>query len=136
MKKLTGSALDAGALTLTFEDETTKIEAGKPYMIKVPDDIEMLLFDEGVTVNKTPAPTETTYADFVPVMTPTELTADDKSVLFLTGGNKLTWPNTTASMKSFRGYFQLKGDAATAHSFAMNFDGDVTGISENERMRN
>ena len=103
---------------------------------------------EGVTISKSTTTTTTTYADFVPVMNPTELTANDKTVLFVTGGNKLTYPNATGNINGFRAYFQLKdGAAANAQSFIMSFDGETTGIVEmrnekgemrnvNEEMRN
>ena len=85
---------------------------------------------EDVTIVSGTTTTETTYANFMPVMNPTSLTGGDKSILFVTGGNKLTYPNTNNSMKGFRAYFQLLGDAASgAREFVMDFgDGEVTGI--------
>ena len=85
-------------------------------------------FDDVIIVNGTTTK-ETTYADFVPVMNPTMLTGGDKSVLFVTGGNTLTYPSADGNINGFRAYFQLKGGAAaSARAFTMSF-GDETGIS-------
>ena len=135
-------------LTLNFA-ETTSIDAGKPYLIWIGNEnaVTNPTFN-GVTIDDETSTKTTTYADFVPVMNPTELTANDKSVLFVTGGDKLTYPNTTGNINGFRAYFQLKGDAsANAQSFIMSFDDETTEISEmrnekgemrnvNEEMRN
>ena len=135
VKKLTGSSLAGDVVTLTFEAETTAIEAGKPYMVKVSGAVANPTFNN-VTISNAVTPTETTYADFKPVMNPTAVTKDDKSVLFLTGGTTLTWPNDAGTIKGFRAYLLLKGAAASARGFEMNLDGDVTGISGMKTMRN
>ena len=130
VKKLTSSTFNAGTLSLTFSDETTAIEAGTPYLVKVSAAVENPLFNN-VIINKTIANTETTNADFIAVMSPSELTANDKSKLFLTGGTTLTWPSTTANIKGFRAYFQLKGEAINnTRSLILDFDGETTSISE------
>jgi len=85
-------------------------------------------FDD-VIISKTAVTTETTYADFVPVFSPTNLTGGDKSVLFVTGGNTLTYPAADGNLNGFRAYFQLKGDAVSlARAFHMSF-GDASGIT-------
>lgn len=131
LKKLTGSSFDSctGKLTLDFRDAVS-IEAGRAYLVKVTAKVENPTF-EGVTIANVTTTTETTYADFVPVMNPTPLTANDKTVLFVSGGNKLTYPNATSNINGFRAYFQLKGDAAaSANAFAMSFDDESTGITD------
>jgi hypothetical protein len=45
--------------------------------------------------------------NFVGVLKPVTLYADDHSVLFVTAGNKVTYPNVTADIKEFRGYFRV-----------------------------
>jgi hypothetical protein len=129
VKKLKSSALEGESMTLTFEDETTKIEAGKPYMVKVSSEVVNPTFDD-VVISSTTTSIQTGYADFVPVIKPTAITAEDKSVLFLTGGNKLTWPNLDGTIKGFRAYFQLN-EALSARSVVMDFDdSETTRISE------
>ena len=129
VKKLDDSAFDntTGELTLTF-GAAESIEAGKPYLVKVTATVENPTF-EGVTVSSTTTTTETTAVDFVPVMNPMSLTGGDKTVLFVTGGNKLTYPTADGNINAFRAYFQLKGDAvAEARAFRMSFDDETTGI--------
>lgn len=134
VKKLTASAFDntTGVLSLTFADETTGIEAGKPYLVKVSETVTNPTFVD-VTVSGTAVPnTETTAVDFVPTLGATPLTGDVKNILFLGAANKLYNPNTENSqIKGFRAYFQLKGEATTARSFSLDFgDGEVSDINE------
>jgi hypothetical protein len=83
-----------------------------------------------VTIAEGTTTTETTYANFVPVMNPTFLTGGDESVLFVTGGNNLTYPAADGNINGFRAYFKLKGEAASlARAFRMSFDDDMTGIT-------
>ena len=129
VKELTESEFNSttGELTLNFSDASS-IVAGKPYLVKVESTVVNPVF-EGVTISSTTTTTETTAADFVPVVNPTNLTGGDKTVLFIIGGNKLTYPENDGNINGFRAYFQLKSDAASqARAFRMSFDDDVTGI--------
>lgn len=130
LKKLTGSSFDnsTGILTLIFE-HASSIEVGKPYLVRVAANVENPTFESVIITNGTTT-AETTNANFEPVMNPTSLTAGDKTVLFVTGGNKLTYPLTTGNINGFRAYFYLKGDAAKARAFSMSFDDEGTGITE------
>ena len=82
-------------------------------------------------VSKTVAPKETDDVDFIPTLGKTTIMGDNpKSVLFIGAGSQLMSPETLpADMKGFRAYFQLKGDAAQAQAFTLNFGDDVTGIT-------
>ena len=128
VKQLTGASYNDGtkSLTLTFDDAQS-IEAGKPYLVKVGDEnVVNPTFDDVTIVNGT-TETVTGYANFVPVMNPTWLTGSDKSVLFVTGGNTLTYPAADGNINGFRAYFQLTPGLA-ARSFVMNFGDEQTGI--------
>ena len=84
-----------------------------------------------MTISKTAVPFTSTNVDFIPTLGLTEITGDDANdILFLGSGNTLLHPTALpANMKGFRAYFQLKGDAALARSFSMDFgDGETTGI--------
>lgn len=127
-KTLSSSTFDnaTGKLTLNFANATS-IEAGKPYLVKVNAKVQNPTF-EGVATVSTTTTTETTYADFIPVMNPTNLTGGDKTVLFVSGGNKLTYPSGNGNINGFRAYFKLKNvAAAAAYTFDMSFD-NTTGI--------
>jgi hypothetical protein len=121
-------------LTLTFIDATS-IAAGTPYLIKLNGASDVNLTADGkefadITQNWTASNVETDYVHFKPVLVPEELTKDDKSVLFVASGNKLTYPNKTANINAFRAYFKLVNGAETAaSSFNMDLgDGETTGI--------
>ena len=134
-KELTASAFDSktDVLSLTFAT-VTSLEAGKPYLVKVGTNVENPTF-EGVTISSTATTTETTAVDFIPTLGVTAITADAQSILFLSAGNRLYNPAAANSqqIKGFRAYFLLKGDAASARSFSLDFgDGETTGIREME----
>ena len=142
-KKLTASEFNSttGTLTLTFSS-ASEIEAGKPYLVKVSANVVNPTFS-GVTVSSIAIPnTETTAVNFVPTLGKALVTGDGSyasepgSVLFLGSGNKLFSPTVVndaeqeaSYMKGFRAYFQLKGTAASARAFNIDFgDGETTGI--------
>lgn len=131
VKKLSTSAFDSetGVLTLTFAAETEGIEAGKPYLVKVSENVVNPVFN-GVTISSTPTTTLTTVVDFIPTLGATTIAGDVKSILFLGASNKLYHPSAeNQQMKGFRAYFLLKGDAAGARAFRLDFgDGETTGI--------
>ena len=138
VKELTGTELNGTTLTLNFDDATS-IEAGKPYLVQVNDKVENPTFC-GVTIAEGTTTTETTYANFVPVMNPTLLTGGDESVLFVTGGNNLTYPAADGNINGFRAYFKLNV-SSEVRAFSMDFgDSEATGIQEMEneewRMKN
>ncbi len=129
-------------LTLNFANEETKIEAGKPYLIKVDADYDFTADGHefaGVIQNYTANSTTTTYVDLVPAMDRVNLPAS-QDILFLTSGNTLTYPKTAGYMKGFRAYFQLKGEAAgggNTHGFVLDFGGgETTGIIALDNLTN
>jgi hypothetical protein len=130
VKELTDSEFDSstGVLSLTFDDATA-IEPGKPYLVKVSENVVNPVFN-GVTVSSTKQNTETTAVDFIPTLGKTTIEGDVKSILFLGASNKLYHPSAeNQQMKGFRAYFLLKGDAAEARAFSLDFgDGETTGI--------
>ena len=108
-----------------------------------PDDYEIHdpVF-QGVTVSTdTPADHATTsqddYVTFIGIYTKLEYTKENKSILFLGGGNNLYYPQPTGdkipTIGAFRAYFQLGGTAGV-RQFVLNFDGDGTqnGIGHTE----
>ena len=134
VKQLIGASVTGNTLTLTFGNAAS-IAAGTPYLIKLNGEAPVdLAADgkefEGVTQNYTAHPTTFSgVVSFVPVINPTAMTADDKTVLFVTGGNKLTYPTADGNINGFRAYFQLDGSISSARSFVLDFgDGETTGI--------
>ncbi len=106
VKKLTGSSLENGALSFTFE-AATSIEAGKPYIIKPLADVENPRFGD-VVIDKNTTTTETTAVKFIPAINPVSFTPRDKNILFFTGDGSMSFPADDSVLKGFRAYIQLK----------------------------
>ena len=115
VKELSGSSLSNGVLTITFADAQA-IEAGKPYLVKVAEDIDLSLLPfKGVKVSAETVPAKTDDVDFIPTLGKTTVEGDKESLLFLGAENKLFYATELpADMKGFRAYFQLKGYATGA----------------------
>lgn len=131
VKELTAASYNSGTktLSLTFGNAAS-IVAGHAYLVQVESTVVKPTFND-VTIVNDPTPTTITgVVEFVPAINPTALTLNDKSYLFVSGGNTLTWANSGSSMKGFRAYFHiLDGSIANAREFSMDFGGDdVTGI--------
>ena len=136
LKQLESSSFieSTGDMNLTFADAeeiqgAKTIEAGKPYLVKVSQDVINPLFISA-EVHREVTNIETKCVDFLPVMLPTEMEGGDKSILFVTGGNKFTYPKNTSTMLGFRGFFKMKEEVAqNAKSVNINFgDGLSTSI--------
>lgn len=138
VKELTDASYDSGTktLSLTFGDAAS-IVAGHAYMVQVESAVVNPTFND-VTIVNDPTPTTISgVVEFVPAINPVSMTADDKTTLFVAGGNSLTYPNTDGYMNGFRAYFHLLGDAAASaasvKSYNMHFgDEDMTGIEKIE----
>ena len=137
VKELTSSSLDnKGTLSLEFENATS-IEAGKPYLVKVTNEVANPTF-EGVTISSTTTPTETDAVNFIPTVGKTTLSADEndpENFLFIGEGNKLYNPSSLPQdIKGFRAYFYVKNigtGSAKVRTFNLDFgDGETTGIIE------
>ena len=138
VKKLTAASVEGTTLNLTFGDAES-IVANTPYLVKVTANTDLSTAPfTGAIVSKDAQPFTSTDVDFIPTLGLTEVTGDPKEILFLGSGNKLLHPESLPSnMKGFRAYFQLKGEAAAASSFTLDFgDGETTSINEELRMKN
>ena len=120
-------------MTMLFTSASS-IEAGKPYLIKVSQDVVDPTFT-GVTIKNTLKPKETELCTFVPVFSQTRLENDNKKILFLDAENTLTWPSSekyTADFRGLRCYFELKNEAGAgignAKTFRLAFDDETTVI--------
>ncbi len=120
--------------TLSFTDASS-IEAGKPYIVKPTAAITSIAPASAVTLKKDLVNTATgTSGDYVTMIgTYTKINAVPEGAYVLGNDNKLYKVNSTVSLKPFRAYFTVTGDAAPAR-IRLNFDEEATGIShiENE----
>ena len=142
VKTLASTGFSGGTLTMTFSEDVTSIEAGKPYIVKWAEgtDIANPVFN-GVTISDAPANAETDYVDFVGTYSPVGIYTADRTKLFLGSANMLRYPtNPNYTVNAFRGYFQLKNGLTASENasqvsgnevkaFVLNFgDGETTGI--------
>lgn len=133
LEEFVSSELDGDVLSLTFNKVTTGLEAGKPYLLQPSIDVVNPSF-EGVTITATSPADQTsdTYISFHATYAPTELEGGNKNLLFLGSGNELFYPSTTANIKAFRAYFEVKGDARKAAKRAriVKKEDSATGIDQ------
>ena len=148
VKTLTSSSFNSetGSLTLTFSDDLTAIEAGKPYIVKWASGANIVnpAF-QGVVVSNAEYNIETTNATFTGSYDPILLTGGDRSVLYLGSSNKLYFPASDSTIGACRAHFQLKGitagDPASSgeiKAFVMNFDeddADGIGLIQNSKFK-
>ena len=131
VKKLYGASYNDGTNTLSLEfSDAASIVAGHAYMVKVEANVVNPTFSN-VTISSSTTATTISGVEFVPSINPTALTLNDRSYLFVSGGNKLTWASSGSSMKGFRAYFHiLNNNITNARFFSMGFgdDGQTTGI--------
>lgn len=115
LRAFVSSSLEEDVLSLTFSDALDALEAGKPYLLKPSANVTNPSF-EGVTIAATSPVDQTsdTYISFHGTYAPTELTGGNRNLLFLGADNELFWPATTANIKGFRAYFEVKGGAQGA----------------------
>ncbi|MCQ2323256.1 MAG: hypothetical protein MJZ53_00160 [Paludibacteraceae bacterium] len=104
---LASSTYEDGVITLNFEEER-ELEAGKPYLVKPTKVVTNPVFNSWL-VSAELHPVETTYADFIPVFSPTVL-EQSKSILFLGADNELFWPTEAGTIKGLRCYFRVHVD--------------------------
>jgi len=114
LEEFVSSSLEGDVLSLEFS-KVTSLEAGKPYLLKPSLDVTNPSF-EGVTIKATSPVDQTSDANisFHATYAPTELEGGNRNLLFLGAGNELFYPSTTANIKAFRAYFEVKGDAQKA----------------------
>ena len=87
-----------------------QIEAGVPYLIQPDHKVDGLVRLQGVEVSATMQPIVfPEVVEFIGILEPTELQADDHDILFLLANNVLTFPNVTNNLRPMRAYFHLLG---------------------------
>jgi hypothetical protein len=130
VKKLTAASVTGTTLNLTFSDAES-ITANTPYLVKLSgtDPVTLQGFDL-VTVSTADGTASFTDVSFIPTLSRTQVAGNVQNILFLGAGNELLNPSEANQyIKGFRAYFQLKGAAAGARSFVLDFgDGEKTGI--------
>ena len=146
IRTLSSTSFTDGTLTLNFTPATgdgavTSITAGVPYIVKweaqTPNYMEDPVFS-GVTISNATANVSTDHVDFVGSFSPTVISGEDNTLLYLGADNKLYYPNAAMTIGSCRAYFKLNGITAgeptysnqtSIRAFKLNFgDDEATGI--------
>jgi len=138
VKTLESTEFSDGTLTLNFsESNLGEMEAGVPYLIKWDSgyDIVNPVFMD-VTINNTTSTAETDYVKFEGSYAPIVYESADNTVLYLSNGNTLYYPDGALTIGAFRARFSLLNDLtagdietnADIRSFVLNFGGESTGI--------
>lgn len=112
---------------VTFSDAES-IEAGKPYLVKVPSDMSSieLTSETGITVNTTITPSVTKDG-----VTFTGVYTNGKAPMgsFIISNNKFYNVDSDVTLKGFRGYITVdSGNSVKALSF--DLDDDATGLKD------
>lgn len=88
--------------------EVTSITAGEPYLVEPAEDIAAPMEFKNVTISVTNGNDVAQGAVTMHgILHPTELQANNKSILFLVENNNLAWANETANMNGMRAYFKV-----------------------------
>ena len=89
--------------------EVTSITAGEPYLVEPAEDIAAPMEFKNVTISVTNGSeiAPHTAVTMHGILHPTELQANNKSILFLVENNNLAWANETANMNGMRAYFKV-----------------------------
>ena len=88
--------------------EVTSITAGEPYLVEPAEDIAAPMEFKNVTISVTNGNDIAKGAVTMHgILHPTELQANNKSILFLVENNNLAWANETANMNGMRAYFKV-----------------------------
>lgn len=123
------SAVDGNVMN--FEEETTHIEAGKPYLVKPSTEgVENPTFyDVNITCSE---PIEVGEGNYHMVGTFGLKQLDTENNFYLAAGGKFKKPSTdSAPMKGMRAYFIVNDPDANLAGLRLGFDGGgTTGISE------
>ena len=111
VKTLVGSTYDesTGTLTLDFSDNLTAIEAGKPYIVRRPNGVELAnpMF-RGVVVSTEITAVYTNHIDFAGTYRATTFNEDNPDILLLNADATLSHPKAGESLGSCHAYFPLK----------------------------
>ena len=98
---------DSKEIFLEFT-EVISLEAGQPYLVEPAAEIEAPMVLNGVTISAiNGSEVARSAVTMHGILHPTELEANNESILFLVENNNLAWANVTADMKGMRAYFQV-----------------------------
>ena len=137
---LNDASFTDNTLTLQFVG-VTAIDAGKPYIVKWPNDTENPSITDPVFHHVKPdqqldPQTIDDVICFKGNFSPYNVYGEDKKLLYLGNDSKLYYPEDAMTINAFRAYFLLQGDlicgdlAQGINHFVLNYGGEASGIEE------
>ena len=108
LKQMSSAELEGDVLNLIFNDATTGIYRGTPYLIKTSSNVENPIFADIEIKAKVATATSGTNADFIGTFIKSEVPAGENN-LFLGPNDLLYFSQTATPIKGMRAYFQIKG---------------------------
>jgi len=108
LKQMSSAELNGDELDLIFEDVTTGIYRGTPYLIKTSSNVVNPVFTDAIIKEKVGQATSGTNADFIGSFIKGEVPAGENN-LFLGPNDLLYFSATATPIKGMRAWFQLKG---------------------------
>ncbi len=143
IRELTSASVTGYNVSLTFSP-VSAIEAGRPYIIRWvrdeeeewEDEITDPVFHSVDFISSTPATISLDDGNvkFIGYYEPFVVQANDKTVYYLTAGNKLKYTGTNRTLKAFRAYFTFTAtETAGTNDFTFDIDfgdGETTAIRD------
>lgn len=117
------TSFDADDVAFQF-NSVSDVAAYEPYLVYPSQDVTTTNLTVDLTEGVAASRSFGDYA-FTGILAPKALTADDKTVLFVSEGNKLTRPAVDSSLKAFRCFFTIPEDAPEAKYYV---DGELTAV--------
>jgi hypothetical protein len=134
VRTLSNYSNDGSTVTVTYGDDATILEAGKPYIVmlsdETTDDIVNPVFTSAV-IDKTVNNVTVGDATFTGTYKPTILDAGDNKKLFVQN-NALYYPQSEATVNAMRAYFNLTTAVPTGAGarFIIDFGDGTTSIED------
>ncbi len=136
VRTLESSSFSEGTLTLNFSEPVSKMESGKPYLVRFTTTGEDIKDPTFLGVKITDAELHdvvTPCVHFKGNYAPVGFTSGSDHVLYVGADNQLYYPNARFSINPFRAYFWLVGLSAgdVQGAIQLNFDdeGETTDLS-------
>lgn len=129
VKELTGLKVDGDHFTMTFTPASS-IEAGKPYMVRVPNAVSMLELGQKTVKNDIIEASETADGG---TLTYTGVFNSGKAPMgsFIISSNKFYLVDSDVNLKAYRGYITAEANSAAVKALSFIFGEDTETAIEN-----
>ncbi|MBP5477339.1 MAG: hypothetical protein J6Y00_06625 [Paludibacteraceae bacterium] len=128
---------EADGLTVVCSYVTGGLQANTPYLVNPEANLTNMKFENVGVQNFNGGRIDGNAVNFVGIVRPTALTANDRTKLFIGTGNKVYYPDQDMTIKDFRGYFEVpasspvQGRKPGAARFVIRDHKAPTGVENN-----